>query len=44
MVQKEVEAIQNEDSTMSTQNSSNKALQTAKEFRVHTLKSNDDKE
>ena len=44
MVNREIEKTKNEDSVTSTETSSNKALHTIKEFKIHNLKSNEDEE
>lgn len=44
MVNREIEKTKNEDSATSTETSSNKALHTIKEFKIHNLKSNEDEE
>lgn len=44
MVNREIEKTKNEDYATSTETSSNKALHTIKEFKIHNLKSNEDEE
>ena len=44
MVNREIEKTKKEDYATSTETSSNKALHTIKEFKIHNLKSNEDEE